>query len=105
MPTCVCVCVGGGNGAGPSDPALTEEQQALLTAGELAAFLNGLRGLCVVQVGAAAAAHLTLAHTHNAWPEGETHASAQHVPLVWLNSQKRRACTTTEYELRVWLRS
>lgn len=39
--------------AGPSDPALSPQQTALLTAGELAAFLTGQRGLAMLQLAAA----------------------------------------------------
>ena len=38
------------NPAGPGDAALSEEQQQLLTAGELVAFMAGLRGVCMVQL-------------------------------------------------------
>lgn len=38
------------DGTGPGDAPLGEEEQALLTAGELAAFLAGARGVCLLQL-------------------------------------------------------
>jgi hypothetical protein len=38
------------DGTGPEDSPLTEDQQALLTSGELLALATGLRGLCLLQV-------------------------------------------------------
>lgn len=38
------------DGTAPGDPPLDEQQQALLTAGELAAFLGGARGVCLLQL-------------------------------------------------------
>ncbi|KAL4436954.1 hypothetical protein ABPG75_004093 [Micractinium tetrahymenae] len=38
------------DGTGPGDAPLSDEEQALLTAGELAAFLAGARGVCLLQL-------------------------------------------------------
>ena len=38
------------DGTGPGDAPLSKEEQALLTAGELAAFLAGRRGVCLLQL-------------------------------------------------------
>ena len=45
-PLCACRC----DGTGPGDAPPDEQAAALLTAGELAAFLAGARGICLLQL-------------------------------------------------------
>lgn len=57
------------DGTAPGDPPLSEQQQAMLTAGELAAFLAGLRGVCLLQL-------------HKGW--GEKSSSRQPLLRPWV---------------------
>lgn len=64
------------DGTGPGDAPLSEEEQALLTAGELAAFSAGARGVCLLQL-------------HKGW--GDAGAARQPLLRPWVLSLLQQA--------------
>lgn len=64
------------DGTAPDEPPLPQQEQALLTAGELAAFLAGCRGVCLLQL-------------HKGW--GDAGAALQPLLRPWVLALLREA--------------